>query len=296
MSQSQDDEKEKEEEKDRDEARNQSRTRGNELFKRGQYDEAVEHYTHALSIETLSVDENAKVLTNRSAAYAKLEMWSQSLLDAERAIEMDGSALRAHYRKGIALLELGCLPASLSALEDALALDPTHVQVLATMAHLQARIRDSFRAGRTDEVHRAKVKFQSSLEERVFAESLASERQGQQRRQRREDQIKRKAYLEEQQRAFYDHARNHLNPGITADAAHGGEEEENYYEVLGLSDEGCPASTVRKHYLRLLSKCHPDKPEGTRERFDSIKRAYDTLSSAERRIEYDLCLRDKRLE
>ena len=72
--------------------------------------------------------------------------------------------------------------------------------------------------------------------------------------------------------------------------------EENYYEVLDLCEKGCSASMVRKHYLRLLSKCHPDKPEGSRERFDSIKRAYDTLSNTERRREYDLCLEENRRE
>ena len=116
---------------------------------------------------------------------------------------MDGSALRAHYRKGVALLELGCLFDSLRALKVGLALDATNRQILTMVEHLQRRIRDSFREGRTQEVHRAKSDFQTNLEERVLAECLAKEREQQQRRQKKDAHNKWKADVEDQQRYVY---------------------------------------------------------------------------------------------
>lgn len=68
-----------------------------------------------------------------------------------------------------------------------------------------------------------------------------------------------------------------------------------YYDVLGVS----PSSTqkeIRAAYLNLCKKYHPDRlnREGTKyekNQFLRISEAYETLSKASLRAEYDLCLR-----
>ncbi len=64
----------------------------------------------------------------------------------------------------------------------------------------------------------------------------------------------------------------------------------NYYELLGVS----PTATldeIRKAYLKLAKKYHPDKTGGDKaaeEKLKAINEAYDTLKNAEKRREYDL--------
>ena len=130
----------------------------------------------------------------------KLGMWPQSLLDAERAIEMDGSCLRAHYRKGLALVELGCLADALGALEDGLRTEPKNEQMRRTVRQLQAKIRDSFRAGRAVQVEEARVAFHTKVEERLFVEGIEKERDERRQKERREDLQKWKLDAEAQQR------------------------------------------------------------------------------------------------
>ncbi len=62
-----------------------SRFKGCNLFKEGQYEEAVEAFTKAISIEP---DEIAGY-SNRCAALMKLERWEEVILDASRCLELD---------------------------------------------------------------------------------------------------------------------------------------------------------------------------------------------------------------
>jgi curved DNA-binding protein CbpA len=65
----------------------------------------------------------------------------------------------------------------------------------------------------------------------------------------------------------------------------------SHYDVLGIpfdADEGA----IRSAYKRLARKYHPDAGEGASvERFRQIVEAYETLSDAGNRRDYDLSLR-----
>jgi len=62
----------------------------------------------------------------------------------------------------------------------------------------------------------------------------------------------------------------------------------DYYQVLGISPD---ASTeeVKKAFRRLAFECHPDRnhQEGSSDRFKEINEAYQVLSDAEKRAQYD---------
>ena len=63
----------------------------------------------------------------------------------------------------------------------------------------------------------------------------------------------------------------------------------DYYEVLGLTTEA-PAEEIRIAYRKLAKANHPDKHKGDPayvEKFKDIQEAYDVLSDAEKRKEYD---------
>ncbi|MCF9000296.1 DnaJ C-terminal domain-containing protein [Acinetobacter nectaris] len=65
----------------------------------------------------------------------------------------------------------------------------------------------------------------------------------------------------------------------------------NYYEQLGISRSATPEE-IKKAYRKLAKKYHPDisKESDAEARMQEINTAYDTLSHAERKTEYDYAL------
>lgn len=61
----------------------------------------------------------------------------------------------------------------------------------------------------------------------------------------------------------------------------------NYYEILDVSKDAS-AEEIKKSYRKLASKHHPDKAGGNTEKFKEIQVAYDTLSDAQKRAQYDM--------
>jgi len=63
----------------------------------------------------------------------------------------------------------------------------------------------------------------------------------------------------------------------------------DYYEVLGV-DRGAGEEDLKKSYRRLAIQFHPDRNPGDKqaeERFKELNEAYQVLSDAERRAQYD---------
>jgi len=65
--------------------------------------------------------------------------------------------------------------------------------------------------------------------------------------------------------------------------------QRNYYEILGVPRDTAPEA-IRKAYLKLAHKYHPDKTGGDKaaeEKLKEINAAYDTLKNTEKRKQYD---------
>jgi len=61
------------------------------------------------------------------------------------------------------------------------------------------------------------------------------------------------------------------------------------YDTLGVK-KGASADEIKKAYRKLAAKYHPDKNPGdaaAEEKFKEVQNAYDTLSNAEKRKQYD---------
>ena len=65
----------------------------------------------------------------------------------------------------------------------------------------------------------------------------------------------------------------------------------NYYEVLGVSRDA-PQDQIKKAYRKLARKYHPDisKEADAETHMQELNVAYDTLSNAEKKKEYDFQL------
>ena len=63
----------------------------------------------------------------------------------------------------------------------------------------------------------------------------------------------------------------------------------DYYEVLGLS-KGSSAEEIKKSYRKVAMQFHPDRnpgDKGAEEKFKEAAEAYEVLSDADKRAQYD---------
>lgn len=72
---------------------------GNELFKSGCNEAALEKYTAALRSGHLSSEDRAILLANRAAVYLRLERWSDVIDDASAALKLKPGYQKAHMRR-----------------------------------------------------------------------------------------------------------------------------------------------------------------------------------------------------
>lgn len=72
-----------------------ARELGNDLFKAGQFSDAIKHYNEAIKRNDL----DAKNYSNRAACYMKLMAFPEAERDCETAIRIDPKFLKAYVRK-----------------------------------------------------------------------------------------------------------------------------------------------------------------------------------------------------
>jgi len=80
---------------------------GNLFFLKGQYAEAIKHYSNAIDVTP-----NAMVFCNRATTYFKLKQFLLSLEDCDKALHLDADYSKAHLRKALSLEQLNRLEES----------------------------------------------------------------------------------------------------------------------------------------------------------------------------------------
>ena len=88
--------------------------KGNNCFKAGKFQQAVDCYTAALDVQP----ESHILLSNRSVAYSKLGKFNEALADALKCLEFSPSFSRGHLRKTVALNGLGRWEEAMQAAEE----------------------------------------------------------------------------------------------------------------------------------------------------------------------------------
>jgi hypothetical protein len=90
--------------------------KGNELFKAGKFNDAISAYGTGLS-SCSDLHSLAELLRNRSAAYLKTSSYQSARQDAQRAVTLDPSNHKAHYRLATSLIHLRSYNAALETLQ-----------------------------------------------------------------------------------------------------------------------------------------------------------------------------------
>jgi len=94
--------------------------KGNEEFKKKNYEKAIEYYTYATEMDP----NNHVFYTNRAMCYAAMSKWDKSLRDAEKAISLKKDWEKGHYRRGVALQNLGRMQEAVQAFAECVKLAP----------------------------------------------------------------------------------------------------------------------------------------------------------------------------
>lgn len=99
---------------------------GNELFKSGDYANAVKHYTEAIKRNP----DEVKYYSNRAACYTKLAAFDLGLKDCDRCVELDPKFIKGWIRKGHILQGMQQSSKAASAFQRALELDSNNSEAL----------------------------------------------------------------------------------------------------------------------------------------------------------------------
>jgi len=104
----------------------EEKTKGNQLFAKGDYPGAIKHYNEAIKRNP----DDAKIYSNRAACYQKLAEFHLALKDCEECIRLEPDFVKGHIRKGMALLAMKDLTKATAAFQKALGLDPNSQEAL----------------------------------------------------------------------------------------------------------------------------------------------------------------------
>ncbi|KAM8974607.1 protein unc-45 homolog A [Pelodytes ibericus] len=120
------------------------REEGNKHFKAGDYKAALSCYQKAIN---LSADKSGTAILyrNRAACYLKLEDYHKAEEDASKAIEMDGSDVKALFRRSQALESLGRTDQALLDLQRCLTLEPKNKVFQEALRNLGVRTQEKVR-------------------------------------------------------------------------------------------------------------------------------------------------------
>lgn len=102
----------------------EEKEKGNEFFKKGDFSNAVKHYTEAINRNP----DDPKLYSNRAACYTKLAAFDLGLKDCDMCTKLDEKFIKGWIRKGKILQGMQQQSKALTAYQRALEIDPTNAE------------------------------------------------------------------------------------------------------------------------------------------------------------------------
>jgi len=102
----------------------EERQKGNDAFTKGDYPGAVKAYNEAIKRNPT----DAKIFSNRAAAYSKLMEFNLALKDCDKCIELDPTFIKGHIRKGHICIALKNYQKAIDSFEAATGLDKDNTE------------------------------------------------------------------------------------------------------------------------------------------------------------------------
>jgi stress-induced-phosphoprotein 1 len=116
----------------------EAKAKGNAAFSAGKFDEAIEHFSAAISL----TPENHVLYSNRSASYASLQKYTEALADAKKTVEIKPNWGKGYSRLGAAYAGLNKYDDAIAAYRDGLSKDPSNEALKSGLSDAQdARLR-----------------------------------------------------------------------------------------------------------------------------------------------------------
>lgn len=116
--------------------------KGNQHYKSEKFDDSIDAYTEALSLESeLCANDRSILLKNRAAAYLKINNFKLALADCDAALQLSPGDVKALYRRSQALEGEGRLAEALQSLKSLLLIDVNNKEALAYARRLTEAIR-----------------------------------------------------------------------------------------------------------------------------------------------------------
>lgn len=98
----------------------EEKTQGNQCFQKGDYAGAVKHYSEAIKRNP----RDAKIYSNRAAAYTKLAAFDLGLKDCDECIKIDPKFIKGFLRKGNLLKAMKQHSKAMDTYQEAMEIDP----------------------------------------------------------------------------------------------------------------------------------------------------------------------------
>jgi len=101
------------------------KTEGNNFFKAKKYNEAIEKYSEAISLDPSDVT----FYSNRSACYAALNMWAEAAEDGKQCIMTDKTFVKGYFRHALALQNQNNLDGALDSVKRGLGIESSNADL-----------------------------------------------------------------------------------------------------------------------------------------------------------------------
>ena len=139
------------------------RVKGNKLFRRKKYSDALAKYCEALRLDP----HNIYILTNLVLVHEKMNSWEEAIEYCNRAIHVDSSSTKALYLRHKALLHLNNEQSALDDLNRCINIDPENKDFVQSVAKLSSKLQNDAVEKEVRSVidKRFKLKLKSSIEE-----------------------------------------------------------------------------------------------------------------------------------